>query len=362
MPFLRPKKDEKRHEKLVRAIRVGDIRYGSLNLAGVTEDFMKYNSKIDEIIANDIADSTSNQYFLAFNRFSKFCVDNNVTSLPSHPEVIMTYFNKIAHESQSISPVFMARSAIKYYNELHNPSIKSPTDNKDVSKCVDGLKRKFSKPVKKAEPMTKKILNEMVDKVLKGDHLKNCNFDVNIDRWQVVVKSIVKFHCFSRFEEVSDLKKSQFQFLENGDILVDFMKGKMNQFHEKNTNVIAASGDFYCPVRIIKAYFNVINVDYVDYYFLPKIQDGQVYLLEKANYQYCLNQLRGVLKEIGVVNWRDFGEHSDRHGGLSSAAEAGCSILQLQTQGRMKSDKTPKMYYKKSLTTRRQVSAILNRL
>ena len=46
MPFLRPKKDEKRHEKLVRAIRVGDIRYGSLNLAGVTEDFMKYNSKI----------------------------------------------------------------------------------------------------------------------------------------------------------------------------------------------------------------------------------------------------------------------------------------------------------------------------
>ena len=354
MPVNHVKKDDKRHEKLVRAVRSHDC-----DLAGVSDDFMKYYQKVDESIAVDLADSSSNQYYLAFNRFATFCVENNVSSLPSHPIVIMTYFNKIADSTQSISPVLMARSAINYYNELYNPNISSPTNHKDVVKCVDGLKRQYSKPVKKAEPMTKSILDSMVDKILLGDHLKSSNFVISIEKWQIVVKSVVKFHCFGRFEEVCALKKSQFIFLENGDILIDFLKGKMNQYHEKNTNVIAASNDFYCPVRIIKTYFNVIN-SALDHYFIPKIKDGSVHLLEPANYQYCLNQLRNVLKFLGVKNWKDFGEHSDRHGGLSAAAEAGASLLQLQMQGRMKSDKTPKMYYKKSLCTRRKVSAMLN--
>ncbi len=247
MPVKCAKKDVKRHEKLVRAVRSHDF-----DLSGVSDEFMKYYQQVDETIAVDLADSSSNQYYLAFNRFAAFCVENNISSLPSHPIVIMTYFNKIADSTKSISPVFMARSAINYYNELYNSNIESPTNHKDVVKCVDGLKRKYSKPVKKAEPMTKSILDSMVDKILKGDHFKSSNFVVSLDNWQIVVKSIVKFHCFGRFEEVCALKKSQFIFLENGDILVDFLKGKMNQYHEKNTNVIAASNDFIVLLELLK--------------------------------------------------------------------------------------------------------------
>ena len=83
-------------------------------------------------------------------------------------------------------------------------------------------------------------------------------------------------------------------------------------------------------------------------------------MLEPAPYRYSLDKLKSVLKEIGVANWKDFGEHSDRSGGLSIVANAGCDYFSIQAQGRMASEKTPKMYHKRSLELRRKVAKILN--
>ena len=86
----------------------------NVKLSGVSEDFLKYYSKIDEAMSNGVADSTKNAYYLSFNRFANFCAVNNVPSLPSDPEVIITYFIKILEEGKNVSSVFNARSAIRY--------------------------------------------------------------------------------------------------------------------------------------------------------------------------------------------------------------------------------------------------------
>ena len=39
----------------------------------------------------------------------------------------------------------------------------------------------------------------------------------------------------------------------------------------------------------------------------------------------------------------DYGEHSDKIGGLSAAANAGCDTYALQVHGRLKSDNIPKI-------------------
>ena len=175
----------------------------------------------------------------------------------------------------------------------------------------------------------------------------------------MVVKTVVKFHCMARFEEAVELKKSSFVFLEDGDCVVTFVKGKCNQFHDANQVTIAASGDKYCPVRIIKTYFAVINSD-SDHFLLPKICKGKVHLEEKASYRYSLNTWRLALSKIGIVNSEKYGEHSDRVGALSLAANEGVSTDLLQVQARWKSDSMPKIYHKRAKQLKRTISQLFN--
>ena len=196
--------------------------------------------------------------------------------------------------------------------------------------------------------------------VLKGDHLKDSKFEVKISEWSTVVKTLVKFHCLARFEEMIELRKSNFKFLENGDCEVTFVKGKCNQFHDANMVTIAASNDFYCPVRIIKTYFKVVNSTY-DHFLYPCIRKDEVLLDVPASYNYSLKKLRDTLKLLGIQDFLEYSEHSERTGGLSTAANAGVSLDLLQVQGRWKSDKVPKMYHKKSLQMKRKISNVLNK-
>ncbi len=341
---------------------VKSVRTSSLNLTGVSEEFKKYHKKIDICISTKLALGSREQYLSAFSRFEKFCVDNNLIALPSHPEVIMTYFIKISEEKNSLSTVLMARAAINHVNKLFRADLPSPTDHPDVVSCVKSIEKRFSKPVKKSAPMSKQILDTMIDKVLQGDQLRDKNFLISIDKWQIVAKTVLKFNCMARFEEAVDLKKSSFEFLDNGDCKILFLKGKTNQTHDANENIIASIKDSpYCPVNILFKYFLRFGVK-EDHLFMPQVKNGLVYLDEPASYRYCLDQLRLTLKDLGVPNWKDFGEHSDRCGGISAAANAGVSESVIQIHARMKSDKTPRLYIKRSMQQKRNISHLLNSL
>ena len=79
--------------------RVNAMRSSSLNMAGVTKDFEDNFNKINGYLASKLAKSTDGKYLSSFKKFEQFCTENNVLSLPSHPEVIMTYFIKISEKS-----------------------------------------------------------------------------------------------------------------------------------------------------------------------------------------------------------------------------------------------------------------------
>ena len=79
----------------------------------------------------------------------------------------------------------------------------------------------------------------------------------------------------------------------------------------------------------------------LDHYFIPKIAHNLVYLDQPTFYPYCLNKFRNALFSIGISNFMDYGEHSDKIGGLSAAANAGCDTYALQVHGRLKYDNIP---------------------
>ena len=65
---------------------------------------------------------------------------------------------------------------------------------------------------------------------MQGDQVKDSDFIINIDIWQVVTKTVFKFHTFARFEKILDLKKSDFDFFENGDVEIVIPKEKTISF------------------------------------------------------------------------------------------------------------------------------------
>ena len=346
----------KRVKDLVSAVRQ------DVYLPQTSKDFQNCQAKIGDLLAGSLATSTENRYFLSFENFAKFCKNNGIPSLPSEPEVIMTYFVKLSEENKSAASVLMARSAIKHYNLLHKPDNISPTDRADVAMLVKSIERKYSKPVSKRLPTTKLLVKKYIDKLLDSDQLRIYNFKKSIENWQFVAKTVLKFYCFARFEEVQVLKISNFKFLSSGDLQVTFCKGKNNQFHEPFVTIISKGNDLlYCPVNIIRKYLSILKSTSEDCYFLPKIVKDVPIFTECISYSYSSRKLKEVLTLVGEDPSR-YGEHSDRIGGLSEAANNGCSLYDLQRQGRWKSEYCPKIYHNRSLSIKRKVSDMLNEL
>lgn len=354
--FGKARKEEDREVKFVRA-----LKSSSVNLAGVTDDFMKYHDKISDKLCNSVAPSTRDRYYLEFQKFSKFCVENNVPALPSDPDVINTYFCKLAEESNSVNTVNNARSAIRHYNLIYRPDIEPPTDRVDVVMVNNSLKREFGKPVTKRPGVTKEIVDSVITKTLKGEQMKESGFTVFIKDWCIVALTVVTFFAFARYEECAALKKSNFEFLDNGDLEITFVKAKNNQFHDAKKTVIAAKGGILCPVNVILKYFKVINSN-LDHFFLPKFSGKSVFLLEESCYIVCLTHFRKILSSCGVVNANDYGLHSGKIGGVTEAGEAGCSTEQLQIHGRWNSPQMPLIYQKRSISRKRKVAEMLNTL
>ena len=352
------KKDPLRVIKLVK-----NVRHHSSPPVGVSFAFWRHFNKIDEYLSNSVAESTKNQYYLSFKKFDDYCKENNVFSLPSDPVVILTYFIHIAEKSNSVNPVHGARSAIRHYNLLFSPGSLIPTDRDDVAMLVKSLERKYTRAVVKRSPTTPDIIRKLIDS-LECDQCRNFAFKKSIFDWQIVVKCVFKFFSFSRFEEVIELKKSNFDFQNTGALVVKKSKAKNNQFHEAKYVTIAPSYDIYCPVNLIKKYFVLLNMDpRCDGFFLPKLSIHNslfiVHPLTPTSYSFCVKQFKSKLSSFGI-DAKLFGEHSDRIGGVSTAANAGCKLLDIQLHGHWKSDNVPKMFIKRSLQNKKNVSNTLS--
>ena len=78
------------------------------------------------------------------------------------------------------------------------------------------------------------------------------------------------------------------------------------------------------------------------------------------SYDASLKQLRQALTDIGI-DGKHFGEHSDRIGGLSAAAnKPNLSLRDLQLHGRWKTAATPMLYYKRDGNNRKKVTLAMS--
>ena len=241
-----------------------------------------------------------------------------------------------------------------------------------VRMVVDSIVRLWAHPVVKKLPTTVVIVKKIVKKFIGLDYLKSKNnFNVSITDWRVAIKTIFKFVAIARFEEAIELKKNNFKLLPSGDLEVTFLKGKNYSCFDARTCVISKLDSQFCPVRLILKYFERLDFSKgVNRFFLPIVQSKvvkragarrnirvQVAVPGRAiSYDTCSRQFKEALTAVGE-NASLFGEHSDRIGGLSAAANNDVPWEAVNAHGRWApGSKVSKSYHKKSLKKRKIVT------
>ena len=144
-------------------------------------------------------------------------------------------------------------------------------------------------------------------------------------------------------------------------------RSKTDIYREGNYVYISASTSKYCPVGVLRRYFNLSGIDsnsnlplFRPLTFHPSTSSYTL-ISGKISYTRCKEILRDCLSKPGY-NPNSFGLHSLRSGGITSVVRnSGHSISErlLKIHGRWKSDSAKDMYIEESLENRLQVTNYL---
>lgn len=299
-----------------------------------------------------VRDSTKKSYRSYFLRYEKFCEESSLDIFK--PEAISLFLISLAESSQGKSASLLAKIAIKYFLKLKRPFQKSPTDNYYIGRIVKSIRKKWSRPVKKAKCFESIELFKLVRNLLDKKDFKS-------DR--AAIFFTIQFCICGRYEEVAKLKPSDISFLPSGHIEVKVEGAKNYEKWDAQTSLIAqnSSGSFD-PVEIIRTYFNFISSKKSKWLFpnIRMLKGRKIDLLDShVSYDNMLKTLRFSLSEIGV-DGKAYTLHSLRTGGLSEAANSGSvSNSDLQRHVRWKSSTMVDYYHQHSLDKRLSVSRSL---
>ena len=128
------------------------------------------------------------------------------------------------------------------------------------------MKKKFAKPVKKAETLTSTVVFSLVSNWLKSKCFKDRRSAVFI---------LMQFVLFARYEEIAQLKKSSVKTLESGDLEITFSQAKNYNKWDCKTSCIARNREVgFDPVQIIQSYVEELGGDESQWLF-PNFKKGK---------------------------------------------------------------------------------------
>ena len=304
-------------------------------------------------LAGTVRSSTKKSYEGYWKKYKSFCQVNNLNI--SKAESISTFLIVLAENSKGTSAPLLAKHAIKFHLKLLYPFKRCLTDSWYVSSILKTVKKKFSRPAKKAKILHSKVILSLVSSWLSTGDFKDKRSAVFI---------LMQFLLFARYEEVAKLKKSNIRFLESGDIEVSFDQAKNYNMWDCKSSCIAQNADGgFDPVQIIRSYIEDLCVSNSQWLF-PNFRKGKkkalVYLDSHVSFDNMLKLLRQGLDGIGEKGIL-FTLHSVRTGAVSEATNSGeCDRESIKRHVRWASVEMVDHYYKLSLEKRLQPSLSLD--
>ena len=131
----------------------------------------------------------------------------------------------------------------------------------------------------------------------------------------------VLYFCMARFEEVQALRTENVKISPQGNLELQFQKGKTNQFLDRRSCFIAPSLEAgnMCPVRVIIHYCNAFILAGGSSFLFPSFTGARNIIPgSQLSYNNALSMFLKLLKSIGFSNEEvaEYGLHSCRIGNL----------------------------------------------
>ena len=308
-------------------------------------------SSIPDVVYASKCASTNKKYNVYFKKFKDWCLKYNLSSLPASVCTVAVYLNFLIQSEVSVSVLNAAFYAIKWEHDLN--LVEGVMEDKLLKMILEGGTRLLSKPTVKKEPVTPKILQQIVDKYGKTNSLLDL---------RICTIMLLGYAGFLRYSEIANIKASNISFFDSHvEILIE--RSKTDVYRQGNIVVLATLDSQLCPVTMLKKYLKAAKI----------LMGSDQYIFRSLSFRKSINEhvlcntnkplsytrareiLLDALSQIGL-NKTQFGLHSLRSGGASAAASNLVPERLLKAHGRWRSEKAKDGYIKETISNKLSVS------
>ena len=312
-----------------------------------------------KFLYKSVKPSTRHQYDRIYKIWVDFCAENNLQELEAGHEAVAACLSLVMLEG-SLSKVNMLAAAIANEHRIHLKN--SPTKHESISQLFRAFRLNPHKVRDPVLPLTDDILKRMIQHLYQPKHGHQAA-KASLVLWRTVWRVVMEYHTLGRWDDVSKLKRSDLQFQEEPTphLKVKFKEGKTDMYNEGSTRIVAAdmTERAFCPVQLSCHYLKFLGSGHFGFLVPACSPKGCPDQQKAASYTSCLEDLRELLKNLGVEG--RYGEHSGKRGGATQAAENGMTMPQLKRFGGWRSDDVPQQYVDLTIRARIEMSKMLHK-
>ena len=306
------------------------------------------------LVKKGVADSTYHKYSKAWEKWLEWSNGKGILGRPAHPYFVAIYLNRLLFVNNNRGCLTAALYGIRWGH--HVVGMETPTDNPLVKLAYEGASRLCEGVCAKKDPIPVELIKEVVETFWTGN--------INLMDMRFVSVCLIAFAGFLRIDELLNTQLKNVAF-SAGQIEIHLPRSKTDQQGKGHSDIIAETGSQFCPVNHIKVFLEKAKLDIV--------KDKEAFLIPrlfKTKRGHTASKTKGIsyttIRELFHENISkmnnangNFGLHSLRAGGASSAAHHGVSDRLISKQGRWVSDRARNGYIRDDMKTRRSVSLSL---
>jgi integrase len=316
-------------------------------------DLVGLIAELPQVLFKARAPATNKAYGLAFKKWREWAANyDEVKALPANHLHVILYLIFLSRSAQSFAVVNVASCSIAWAHQLSG--FDSPTNNILVIEALRGLRRTLAKPAKPKEPLTLQNIYDINDKT-ELNSVKDVRDTTMI---------LLAFYAFLRVSELMHLRSEHIIIKEN-HLELAIPSSKCDQLRQGCTVVVARLGGKNCPVVLLEHYLSLANIDLTVKQFIFRrfcLYSGGLQLY-KQNVAISYSLIRDIVKtkveQIGL-DPSEFGTHSMRAGGATTAANRKVNDRLFQRHGRWATSQSKNRYIRDSLANRLGVSQALS--
>lgn len=310
-------------------------------------------TSLQHTVFSSRATSTVSKYVHAFMRWKRWAENyTEVVVFPVKENDFALYLQHIGDTVGSKSAIEEAVNGVSWVHQLAGHT--APSESPFVRVVLEGLQRKLAKPKVRKEPVTSDMMAALVHSL---------NTQPSLADVRLVAACLLAFSAFLRYDELAKLRCCDISFGYQS-MTVKVLSSKTDQYRQGDSVIVARTGSPTCPVTMLERYFQMASLSRESKLRLFRgiVVTGSGERL-RAGGSLSYTRLRELfLKKLAALGFdpKQFGLHSLRAGGASTAANAGVPDRLFKRHGRWRSETAKDGYIKDSVPALMSVSQSLN--